>query len=106
MSNPEDLEIQDVEQDMTHALEMGRALEALSKDPNFIKVIMNGYLKEKASASVSLLAVPAIKARGQRPDIMEDLVAISNLQYFFYMIENDYEGAVNGEGEFPEDGEG
>ena len=57
------------------------ALERLQKNKDFEMVIMNGYLRDKVLNSVSLLAVPAIKKAGERGDIMEDLVAISNLQY-------------------------
>jgi hypothetical protein len=40
-----------------------------------------------------LLAVPQIKKANERPDVMEDLIAISNLQYFFKQIDGFYEGA-------------
>lgn len=69
------------------------ALERLQKNPDFKKIITDGYIKTKALDSVSLLAVPSIKTQGQRPDIMEDLVAISNLQYHFLMVKNLGEGA-------------
>ena len=69
------------------------ALENLQKNPDFQKVILKGYIEVKALDSVSMLAIPAIKKEGQRPDVMEDLVAISNLQYHFLMIKNLGEGA-------------
>ena len=80
---------------LEHAISMGEAWLRLQKNGDFKKIIMNGYLKEKVLASVSLLAVPQIKSQGQRPDVMEDLVASSNLQYFFKIIEHEYEGAIN-----------
>jgi hypothetical protein len=95
MSNPEQtqeqIELETIE--INHHLEMGEALLRLEQNPDFKKVILDGYFREKALASVSLLAVPQIKQQGQRPDIMEDLVATSNLQYFFQTIHNFYQGA-------------
>jgi hypothetical protein len=35
-----------------------------------------------------MLANDGVKQRGERGNIMEDLVAISNLQYHFLMIKN------------------
>ena len=84
-----------VEREISHAIKMGEALKALREDKNFQTVILEGYLQGKVLASVSLLAVPQIKAQGRRSDIMEDLVAASNLQFFFQMIEQEYEGAID-----------
>jgi hypothetical protein len=93
VSNPEnEVELETVE--LNEYLDMGEALHRLQKNPDFIKVIMEGYLTKKVKSSVSLLAVPGIKQRGERGDVMEDLVSVSNLQYFFAMIENFYEGAT------------
>jgi len=78
-----------------HAIVMGQALNRLQSNPDFQAVIMNGYLKEKVLASVSMLAVPQVKQRGERPDIMEDLVASSNLKFYFKMIEDRYTGAID-----------
>lgn len=78
-----------------HNLVMGEALERLKQNPDFKTVILEGYLEQKVLASVSLLAVPQIKDSGKRPEVMEDLVAASNLQYHFIVIENLYEGAKN-----------
>ncbi len=36
-----------------------------------------------------------MKARGERPNLMEDLIAISNLKYFFWQIKQAKEGALN-----------
>ena len=91
MSNQTELET--VDQD--HHLIMGEHLNALRKNPDFIAVILNGYLKEKVLASVSLLGHPAISEQGKRPGVMEDLVSASNLQFFFNQIDGFYEGAKN-----------
>jgi len=80
---------------LDHAVSMGEAWLRLQRNGDFKKVIMDGYLKEKALASVSLLGVPQIIDKGRRPHVIEDLVAISNLGYYFKIIEHEYEGAKN-----------
>ena len=93
MSNPEDIASVDRTAEVEHAIKMGEALNRLRQNPDFQTLILDGYLKDKALASVSLLAVPQIKEQGRRTDIMEDLVASSNLEYFFSMVDNQYLGA-------------
>ena len=93
MSNQEE-QAQELETiEINHHLDMGQALERLRQNADFQKVVIEGYLRDKVLASVSLLSVPAIKDSGKRGDTMEDLVAASNLSYFFRMIEGFYEGA-------------
>ena len=78
---------------------MRQALERLEQNPDFVKVIMDGYFKDKAINGVSLLASNYIKKNGLRPDVMESLVAISQLQDYFITVkqlgaelpEEDYE---------------
>lgn len=67
---------------------MRQALERLEANPDFQKVILDGYFKDKAINGVSLLASPKIKIQGKRPDIMEALVAISQLQDYFITIKH------------------
>ena len=86
MSNNE--EILSIEKDTDHAVKLGEAYKRLAENQDFKDLIVEGYLKDKVLASVSLLAVPQIKAQNRRPDVMEDIVAASNLQYFFQMVEN------------------
>lgn len=69
-------------------LEKLEALERLEKNKDFQAIIIDGYFKEYAVEKVSLLAVDSIKRAGQRPDVMETLVAISQLQDYFKMIKN------------------
>lgn len=78
---------------MDHALHMGEAWLRLQKNGDFKKIITNGYLKEKVLASASLLGVP--QERDRRGMIMEDLISASNLEFFFRMIENQYEAVKN-----------
>jgi len=93
MSNQEQIELETIE--VEHHRTMGEALIRLKENEDFKTVIMDGYLGQSVKSSVSLLAVPQIKAQGRRVDIMEDLVAASNLKYFFRMVENFYQGVVN-----------
>lgn len=64
------------------------ALKRLMGNADFKSVILDGYFKDKAVNGVSLLANEGIKRAGQRPDIMEMLVAVSQLQDYFKMILN------------------
>lgn len=84
-----------IEKDTDHAIKLGEAYKRLAANQDFKDLIIEGYLKEKVLASVSLLAVPQIKAQGRRPDIMEDMVAASNLQYFLQMVENAHIEAID-----------
>lgn len=65
-----------------------QALERLETNPDFQKLILEAYFKDKAVNGVSILANPGVKRNGQRPEVMEDLVAISNLQHFFIEVKN------------------
>ena len=67
---------------------MKQALDRLEANPDFQKVILEGYFRDKAVNGVSLLASPNMKRQGLRPDIMEALVAISQLQDYFITIRN------------------
>jgi hypothetical protein len=81
--------------DLDHALVMGEAWLRLQKNSDFKKVILHGYLRDKVLASHSLLGVPQIKDKGQRQNVIEDLISSSNLKFFFKLIEHEYEGAKN-----------
>ena len=92
--------------DNTYWIEQAEALELLKKDPNFIKVISEGYFKEKAVRGTSLLATDYVKANGVRTDVMEGLIAISALEDHFKVIET--MGGIakqNVSGELDEDAE-
>ena len=66
--------------------EMAQSLERLEKNEDFKKVILEGYFKDKAINGVSLLATDHVKRGGFRGDIMEQLVAISQLEDYFITI--------------------
>lgn len=64
------------------------ALQRLEKNPDFKLLILDGYFRDKAVDGVSLLAREDIKRQGLRTDVMEQLIAISNLQDHFITIYN------------------
>lgn len=68
--------------------EMAKDLAWLRTTPQFKRVILDGYFKDKAINGVSLLATDHVKRGGFRGDIMEQLVAISHLEDYLIMIEN------------------
>lgn len=63
-----------------------QALDRLETNPDFQKVILEGYFRNEAIRGVSLLANDYMKSQGKRPEIMETLIAISNLQDYFLTI--------------------
>lgn len=81
--------------------DMAQSLERLHENPDFKRVILDGYFKDKAINGVSLLATDHVKRGGFRPDVMEELIAVSHLQDYFITIKN--LGAAPQESE--EDGE-
>lgn len=62
------------------------SLERLESNADFKKVIVNGYIIDKTLGAAARLAEPSVKKSGERPDLMEELVAVSNLQYYLKMI--------------------
>lgn len=69
-------------------VDMAQALERLEQNDDFKKVILEGYFKDKAINGVSLLATDYVKKGGFRPELMEQLIAISQLEDFFMTIKN------------------
>ena len=64
------------------------ALGRLEKNEDFKKVILEGYFKDKALQGVNILATDYVRSNNLRGVVMEELVAISPLQDFFFMIKN------------------
>ena len=64
------------------------ALQRLEKNPDFINVISEGYIRDRALNGVSMLANEGVKRQNQRGDVMEMLVAVSALQDYFKMLKN------------------
>ena len=66
---------------------MKQALDRLEANPDFQKVIIEGYFNKKAVDGVSLLATDYVRAHGLRPAIMESLIAISQLKDYFLTLQ-------------------
>ena len=62
------------------------SLNRLFDDKDFQKVIVEGYLKEEALRLTGLLGHDHIRKQNLRPEIMERLIAISNLQDYFRTV--------------------
>jgi hypothetical protein len=71
----------------TYWAEQAISLEKLRKNPDFIKVIADGYFKDRAINIVSMLAHDYTANTGTRGQLMEELVAISRLQDHFRTLE-------------------
>lgn len=69
-------------------VDLAQALVRLESNPDFKKVILDGYFRDKAVDGVSMLAHPEVKRRNQRGDVFEALVAISQLQDYFITVKN------------------
>lgn len=96
MNNPQNAENVELETgEMEQFVVLGEALNRLMKNSDFKTVILDYYFKEKTLSAASLLSDNGIKASGKRADIMEELVAISNLQYCFRMIEHFHRAAID-----------
>ena len=69
-----------------HFVGLKQALERLEQNPDFQKLILEDYFKNKPINGVSLLATDYVKKNGLRGEIMEDLVSVSKLQDYFLNI--------------------
>lgn len=74
--------------EITKWIELDKALDRLYKNEDFKKVILEEYFENKPLGAVSCLSEASFIERNQRGVLMEELVAVSNLQYFFKMIRN------------------
>ena len=75
-----------LDQNYLYWRDLKESLENLEKNKDFQKLILEGYLKDKAINGVSLLASPQIKQNNLRGNVMESLVAISQLEDFFLTV--------------------
>ena len=82
----ENVELETVER--TQMVQKYEALQRLKDNKDFQVVFLEGYLKEKAIASVSLLGTEYIVHNNLRAQLMEELVAISRFEGYMAMIDN------------------
>tara|TARA_R110000822_G_scaffold20833_5_gene66518 strand:+ start:412 stop:753 length:342 start_codon:yes stop_codon:yes gene_type:complete len=81
MSSQEDLENTLETIDTQKDVLLGEALDRLKRNKDFKLLILNHVIKDRSRDLVSLLAHQGTTSQGNRPKVMEDLVAISNLEY-------------------------
>lgn len=72
--------------DNSYAVSVYEALDRLHDNPDFQKVILEGYFKDEAVRITSLLATDYVRREGVRPVLMERLIAISALQDYFKTV--------------------
>lgn len=85
--NQTELQLEEVDvKETLYWVDLYNSLQKLKENPDFQKVILEGYFKEHAVRNVSLLANEQIKRSGHRPDVMEALIGISSLNDFFDTI--------------------
>lgn len=77
-----------IEVDNSYWTSLYFALDRLMNNKDFQEVILKGFFRDRAANGASLLANPGIVANGERKDIFEELVSISQLQYYFQTIAN------------------
>lgn len=77
-----------IETENQYWVDLWESLERLQSNPDFKKLILQGYFHDKAVNGVSLLANDYIIREGKRSEVMENLIAISHLQDFFITVEN------------------
>ncbi len=86
MNNQKTTEEELMEADNTYWVTQHKALKELEANPNFQLVIKEGYFKDRAVNTVSMLATDYVRKSGTRPELFETLVGISGLEDHFAMI--------------------
>lgn len=82
---------------------MRQALERLEANPDFKKVVLEGYFKDRAVNAVSAMASNYVRKSNTRGELIEELNAISQLQQHFIIIKS--MGAEAPDDEFDDDEE-
>lgn len=71
------------------AIGKNEALERLRSNPDFIKVVMEGYGKEEAIRLVHAKASPALQEPEQQEKVVRDIDAIGSFFDFLRVIEHE-----------------
>ena len=82
-------EIHEIEMDIKEAKEvinLGKSVERLSKNRDFIKVVEERYLKDEAVRLVHLKSSPAMQSPERQAQIDSDIRAIGSFAQFLDMI--------------------
>ena len=67
---------------------LATSLDRLKDNEDFKKLILEGYFKDKAITAVGILSSDYVVQNNQRSDVMEQLIAISQLKDYFRVVEN------------------
>lgn len=73
-------------QDAQDALALGKALHNLASNPDFKKVISEGYLKHEAVRLVHLRADPELQSPAQQAAILRDIDSIGVLAEYLRVV--------------------
>lgn len=71
----------------SYNVEQKQALDRLRENPDFQRVILDGYFVHRAVDAVSMLAHDQTLREGTRPQLMETLIGISRLEDYFRVID-------------------
>lgn len=75
-------------QDAKVNIELGSALVRLQSNPDFKKVIQEGYFKEEAVRLVHLKAEPAMQSPNYQAGILAQIDAIGTLAMYFQTVQH------------------
>lgn len=73
--------------DAQGSLELGKALASLRQNPDFKKVMIEGYLKNEAIRLVHLKADPSMTSVADQASIVRDIDAIGSMSQYFRVLE-------------------
>ena len=89
MNNQTQADLEQKEQEQyNYFVGQRQALERLENNPDFQKVILEGYFKDRAINIVSALGSEHVRRTGTRAELMEEANAISMLQQHFITVKN------------------
>ena len=75
-------------QEYNYWVGMRQALERLENNPDFKKVVLEGYFQDRAINAVSAMASQYVRKSNTRGELIEELNAISQLQQHFIIIKS------------------
>ena len=67
--------------------QLANDLDGLKKDERFQRLILEGYFKDRPINAVFMLDAPGTDV-GNKKDIIDELMSISKLQWYFKMVES------------------
>ncbi|TFZ81487.1 hypothetical protein [Candidatus Macondimonas diazotrophica] len=86
---------QENEEVLSQYIKYGEALKELKEDPNFKLLITEGYIENNSKSSIDMLSIPQVIESGERPQIIERLIAVSHLTNYLKYVADSYEYAIS-----------